>query len=228
MKIYQLLSVVLFFACAHGILFEVKPGVKRCVSEELRRDTLVSGTYEVSDKLTKSSTVPYEHAARAYQMDFVIEDPKGIVVYSKNDVSSGSFAHHTEIDGEYKMCFTDNTRKGTGGGFNFRRVPSLNIQSRTVFLALKSGVEARDYAEVAKKENLQPLEVELRKIEDATERVKDDMLYLKQREEEMRDTNESTNTRVVNLSIFSTLVLVSTAIFQIVYLKRYFQVKKLI
>eukprot|EP01111_Echinosteliopsis_oligospora_P009534 TRINITY_DN280_c0_g1_i2.p1 TRINITY_DN280_c0_g1~~TRINITY_DN280_c0_g1_i2.p1 ORF type:complete len:241 (+),score=39.03 TRINITY_DN280_c0_g1_i2:64-723(+) len=219
MKIYQLLSVVLFFACAHGILFEVKPGVKRCVSEELRRDTLVSGTYEVSDKLTKSSTVPYEHAARAYQMDFVIEDPKGIVVYSKNDVSSGSFAHHTEIDGEYKMCFTDNTRKG---------VPSLNIQSRTVFLALKSGVEARDYAEVAKKENLQPLEVELRKIEDATERVKDDMLYLKQREEEMRDTNESTNTRVVNLSIFSTLVLVSTAIFQIVYLKRYFQVKKLI
>jgi emp24/gp25L/p24 family/GOLD len=69
------------------------------------------------------------------------------------------------------------------------------------------------------------------------------MLYFKQRgmvllvaelcinthvEEEMRDTNESTNSRVVWLTIFSTVVLVGTAIFQILYLKRYFQVKKLI
>jgi hypothetical protein len=57
----------------------------------------------------------------------------------------------------------------------------LQIPSRTVLLTMKTGVEARDYAEVAKKENLKPLEIELRKIEDAAERLKNDMLYMKQR-----------------------------------------------
>ena len=59
--------------------------------------------------------------------------------------------------------------------------PVLQIPSRTVMLTMKTGVEARDYAEVAKKENLKPLEIELRKIEDAAERIKNDMLYMKQR-----------------------------------------------
>jgi p24 family protein delta-1 len=48
-------------------------------------------------------------------------------------------------------------------------------------LTTKSGAEARDYAEVAKKENLKPLELELRKIEDTVDKIKDDMLYMKSR-----------------------------------------------
>lgn len=57
----------------------------------------------------------------------------------------------------------------------------LQIPSRTVSLSIKSGVEARDYEEVARKENLKPLELELVKIEDAANRVKEDVLYMKQR-----------------------------------------------
>lgn len=57
----------------------------------------------------------------------------------------------------------------------------MQIPSRTVTLSMKSGVEAKDYEEVAKKENLKPLELELRKIEDAAAKIKDDMLYMKQR-----------------------------------------------
>ncbi len=57
----------------------------------------------------------------------------------------------------------------------------MQIPSRTVQLTIKSGVDARDYDEVAKKENLKPLEVELRKVEDAAARIMDDMLYFKNR-----------------------------------------------
>uniref|UniRef100_A0A673G5W7 Transmembrane p24 trafficking protein 10 n=1 Tax=Sinocyclocheilus rhinocerous TaxID=307959 RepID=A0A673G5W7_9TELE len=56
---------------------------------------------------------------------------------------------------------------------------------------------------IAKVEKLKPLEVELRRLEDLSESVVNDFAYMKKREEEMRDTNESTNTRVLYFSIFS-------------------------
>jgi hypothetical protein len=60
-------------------------------------------------------------------------------------------------------------------------------------ITMKTGVEARDYAEVAKKENLKPLEIELRKVEDAAERIKNDMLYMKQRGGSKRRGNKRGN-----------------------------------
>jgi len=152
-------------------------------------------------------------------MDFKIEDPKGAIVYPNPDAKAGTFAFHTEEEGNFRFCFLDNYRSGA---------PILQIPGRTVALTINTGVAAKDYAEVAKKENLDPLALELRKIEDAAERVKDEMMYMKTREEEMRDTNESSNSRVVWLTVLTMVILVATAVFQILYLRRYFQVKKLI
>lgn len=51
---------------------------------------------------------------------------------------------------------------------------------------------------------------------------------MRQREEEMRDTNESTNSRVLYFSIFSMLCLLGLATWQVLYLRKYFKSKKLI
>ncbi|ULT89200.1 hypothetical protein L3Y34_007989 [Caenorhabditis briggsae] len=51
---------------------------------------------------------------------------------------------------------------------------------------------------------------------------------MRQREEEMRNTNESTNSRVLYLSIFSMLCLLGLAIWQVLFLRNYFKSKKLI
>ena len=51
---------------------------------------------------------------------------------------------------------------------------------------------------------------------------------MKQREEEMRSTNESTNSKVLYFSVFSMGCLMSLAIWQVLYLRRYFKAKKLI
>jgi len=50
-----------------------------------------------------------------------------------------------------------------------------------VTITIKSGVGAKDYADIAKKENLDPLTLELRKVEDAVDRVMDEMNYMKTR-----------------------------------------------
>jgi hypothetical protein len=100
--------------------------------------------------------------------------------------------------------------------------PKIN---REVSLILKHGVEAKNYDDLAKAEKLKPLEVELRRLEDLSDSIVQDFAYMRQREEEMRSTNESTNTRVLYLSIFSMLCLLGLATWQVLYLRRYFKSK---
>jgi hypothetical protein len=117
---------------------------------------------------------------------------------------------------------------------------------RRISLDIKTGVDAKDYTEVAKAEQLKPLELELRKMQDTVNSVLVEMMYFRAREEAMRDTNgtccgvggsfegltleipESTNFRVQWFSIFVVLVLVGLGALQILYMKRYFRSKKLI
>jgi len=72
------------------------------------------------------------------------------------------------------------------------------------------------------------MEVELKKLEDLSESIVNDFAYMRTREEEMRDTNESTHSRVLYFSIFSMCCLLGLATWQVLYLRRYFKAKKLI
>eukprot|EP00455_Lapot_gusevi_P008119 TRINITY_DN134_c0_g1_i2.p2 TRINITY_DN134_c0_g1~~TRINITY_DN134_c0_g1_i2.p2 ORF type:complete len:110 (-),score=38.83 TRINITY_DN134_c0_g1_i2:93-422(-) len=105
---------------------------------------------------------------------------------------------------------------------------NIGLSQKTVSFILKTGVNAKDYSAVAKKDNLKPLEVELRRLEDIVQSIHDDMLYLRSREEEMRNTNESTNARVLWFSLLSMMILVALGTWQILFLRRFFESKKLI
>ena len=54
---------------------------------------------------------------------------------------------------------------------------------------LRVGVDAKDYSSIAVAEELSPLEIELRKLEDATVAVNQHLAYMRTREAAMRDTN---------------------------------------
>lgn len=95
-------------------------------------------------------------------------------------------------------------------------------------LSVKRGIEAKSYSDIAKAEKLKPMELELKKLEDLAEAIVSDFAYMKSREKMMRDTNESTNSRVLWFSIFSMAVLLGLALWQVFYLKRFFKAKKLI
>uniref|UniRef100_K7F521 Transmembrane emp24 domain-containing protein 10-like n=1 Tax=Pelodiscus sinensis TaxID=13735 RepID=K7F521_PELSI len=146
-----------------------------------------------------------------------VTDSSGHLFYSKEDAKKGKFAFTTDDYEIYEICFESHAQ--TGG---FRGPDQL------IILNVKHGVEARNYEDIAKAEKLKPLEVDLRRLEDLSESIVKDFAYMKQREEEMRDTNESTSTRVLYFSIFSMLCLVGLATWQVCYLRRFFKAKKLI
>ena len=90
------------------------------------------------------------------------------------------------------------------------------------------GVDSKDYKDTIETEQLKPLEAQLRRLEDLSNEIVQDFAYMRKREEEMRDTNESTNSRVLYFSVFSMVCLLSLAVWQLFYLRRYFKAKKLI
>ena len=86
-----------------------------------------------------------------------------------------------------------------------------------VSLTTKHGVEAKNYENLGDAAKLKPLEVELKRLEDMSESIVQDFAFMRRREEEMRDTNESTNSRVLYFSIFSMCCLLGLATWQVLY-----------
>ncbi|ETE67368.1 Transmembrane emp24 domain-containing protein 10, partial [Ophiophagus hannah] len=186
------LLLVLLPGPAQPISFQLPGKARKCLREEIHRDKLVTGEYEITDTA-------------------------GHILYVKEDATKGKFAFTTEDYDVFEACFESKLPVGTG------RMPD-----QLVTLNMKHGVEAKNYEEIAKVEKLKPLELELRRLEDLSESIVNDFAYMKKREEEMRDTNESTNIRVLYFSIFSMFCLIGLATWQVFYLRHFFKAKKLI
>lgn len=106
-----------------------------------------------------------------------------------------------------------------------RSIPNAFVD---VELDIDIGADAKDWSAIQATEKLKPVEAELRRIEELISEVNREMDYLKARELKLRDTNESTNTRVKWFGVGTTFVLVALWAWQIMYLRAYFRSKHLI
>lgn len=79
-------------------------------------------------------------------------------------------------------------------------------------------------------EDVQPgsLEDEVRKLADNVQSIKNEQAYIVIRERIHRNTAESTNARVKWWSLFQIAVVAANSLFQIYYLRRFFEVKSII
>jgi len=69
-----------------------------------------------------------------------------------------------------------------------------------------------------------PLEKEVRHLSELVTQVKDEQSYIVVRERTHRNTAESTNARVKWWSLIQLIILVSEGIFQVWWIKRFFEV----
>uniref|UniRef100_G1PYR7 GOLD domain-containing protein n=1 Tax=Myotis lucifugus TaxID=59463 RepID=G1PYR7_MYOLU len=199
-----LLPLLLGPSSVLAISFHLPINSHKCLCKEIHADLLVTGT-----EITHQSG-----GAGGLRTRLKVTDSAGHILYSKEDATKGAFAFTTEDYDMFEVCFES---KGTG------RLPD-----QLLILDMKHGVEAKNYKEIAKVEKLTSLEVELRRLEDLSESIVTDFTYTKKREEQMRESNESTNTRVLYFSIFSMFRLIGLATWQVFYLRRFFKARKLI
>ena len=105
--------------------------------------------------------------------------------------------------------------------------PHTHTLRQRVDLKLDVGESGLDYAEVAKKEHLTELELEIRKLNDKVKDVLAEQSYQKQRELEFRRTSEQIHSKQRYWSIFEVCVMVLATYLQVTTLQRFFRSKKL-
>ncbi|CAD6995391.1 transmembrane emp24 domain-containing protein bai [Ceratitis capitata] len=199
----KLLCVFSLFCYVNGVMFHLKPNLQRCLKEDMQPNQLVKGEYEVSN-------IPGQI------IDYVARDTKGHILSKGEHITKGKFTFMSEVYETYEICFISKVP------------PHQRGIEQEVSLITKKGVETRTYEGIQEAAKLKPMEVELKRLEDLSDSIVRDFALMRKREEEMRDTNEKTNSRVLFFSIFSMCCLLGLATWQVLYLRRYFKAKKLI
>ncbi|XP_027362858.1 transmembrane emp24 domain-containing protein p24delta4-like [Abrus precatorius] len=180
----------------------------KCMSEEIQSHVVVLADYYVVADDVKGHHLQTISAK--------VTSPYGNTLHHNENVTHGQFAFTTTESGNYVACFWVDSKHQEGAG------------DTTISLEWKTGISAKDWDSVARKEKIEGVELELRKLEGAVEAIRDNLIYLKNREAEMREVSEATNARVAWFSIFSLGLCILVSILQLLHLKRFFRKKKLI
>uniref|UniRef100_A0A0X3NYE7 Transmembrane emp24 domain-containing protein 10 n=2 Tax=Schistocephalus solidus TaxID=70667 RepID=A0A0X3NYE7_SCHSO len=187
---------------AEAIRFYLQSGTVKCLHDEMEKDVMVIGEYDVS-------------AGATSHVNIEVKDTKGHIFFQKSDITKGKFTFSAEDDETFDVCFRCTAAVGTH-------------EQREIYLDIKQGVETKNYAALAEAENLKPIEAELKRIEYISDSIVKDFVSMHSRADAMRNINASTHSRVLYFSVFSMLCLVALATWQVLYLRRYFKSKKLI
>ena len=97
-----------------------------------------------------------------------------------------------------------------------------------VAMSVLVGPQAKDYSNIAKKEHLEDTQISLRKVSETLRSYHSNVLYIRGREERMRQTNDSTAIRVIGFCLFNVVLMIGVGGWQMMYFKRFFRSKKII
>ncbi|BGO88578.1 hypothetical protein NBRC10512_002668 [Rhodotorula toruloides] len=153
-------------------------------------------------------TVTYQVAGGGHlDVDFWLTGPGNRVMNEQRKKDTGTYSFTAEQDGRYTYCFSNemSTVSGKTVSFNVHGIMYVEDDGHTA-----------------------PIEREIRQLSAALEAVKDEQEYIVVRERLHRDTAESTNDRVKYWSIIQTIMLFAVCGWQIFYLKRFFEVKRVV
>lgn len=145
-------------------------------------------------------------------MDFPDNQLEDLVISeNKGDLNKLRFAFSTQIAGLTYVCINNTNSIENSFGFE-----------------LSHGIDARDYSNIAKKQNLKPAETDILRIEDFVKEMKSTAESLWVKEFHKLELSESFNKNLIWVSLFGVFVIVIFGLFEYYVIKNYFKQKKLI
>ncbi|KAF8720892.1 hypothetical protein HU200_023291 [Digitaria exilis] len=193
---------------AGALRFDLRSGHTKCISDEIKVGAMAVGKYHI--------VVPedQQELPDSHRISLRVTSPYGNSLHFAENVHSGNFAFTASEAGDYLACFwAPDHRPPTTVAFEFD---------------WRTSVSARDWNAVAKKGQVETMELELTKLEDTIKSIHDEMFYLREREEEMQELNRRTNSRMAWLGFLSLAICLSVAGLQLWHLKNFFERKKLL
>ncbi|XP_022832033.1 transmembrane emp24 domain-containing protein 2 [Spodoptera litura] len=174
---------------------------EECFFENVEADTKMGLTFEIAE-------------GGFLDIDVTITGPDGAVIYKGERESSGMYTFSAPTSGRYTYCFSNKMSTMT---------------PKVVMFNLEIGVAPQ--GQPAGKEedvNHNKLEDMIKELATTLKTVKHEQEYMQVRDRIHRAINESTNSRVVMWSIFEASVLLVMTLGQVYYLKRFFEVQRVV
>ncbi|GEQ67436.1 hypothetical protein JCM33374_g1101 [Metschnikowia sp. JCM 33374] len=197
----NLVSVWLFLVAlvsAHTAL--LPPFGKQCFFENLKKNDVLSISFQVGSRDPGNSD--------QYSIDFFVIGPNKRVDNMLRDRDHGDETIKADVDGKYQYCFS-------------------NERSSRVDLDVSFNVHGVVYIDVSDPDS-DTLDYSISRLNQLTSDVKAEQNYLVIRERTHRNTAESTNSRVKWWSVFQIIVVALNSLFQVYYLKRFFEVRSVV
>ncbi|KHN25055.1 Transmembrane emp24 domain-containing protein 10 [Glycine soja] len=199
----SLLLLVLFSSSTESLRFEIQSGHTKCISEDIKSNSMTVGKYQIVSP-NEGQPLPDAH-----RFTVRVTSSYGNNYHYGDRVQTGQFAFAAVEAGDYMTCFW---------AVDHNPVETLTVDN----------VPIDDWSNVAKKGQVDVMELELKKLQDTVSSIHEEMFYLREKEEEMQELNRTTSSRMFWLSLLSLFVCLSVAGMQIWHLKTFFEKKKLI
>lgn len=192
-------TVSLILKPIHGYFVTVDAHSEECFFDKVEIGTKMGLMFEISE-------------GGFLDIDVKITAPDGNIIYQGERETSGKYTFSAQMSGVYTYCFSNQMSSMTP------KVVMFNME-----------VLSSQPKEDEKGENGEPsLPQMIHQLGESLRNVKHEQEYMSVRDRTHRIINESTNSRVVWWSFFEAIVLVTMTVGQIYYLKRFFEVRRVI
>ncbi|XVE85822.1 hypothetical protein DITRI_Ditri17bG0121900 [Diplodiscus trichospermus] len=202
------LVVGILSPASQSLRFELQSGHTKCIAEDIKSSSMSVGKYHVVNP-NEDHPLPDSH-----KLTVRVTSSHGNSFHSAEKMEKGQFAFTAAEEGDYMACFGAPDHS-----------PQITL---TVDFDWRTGVHAKDWSNVAKKGQVDSMELELKKLYDTVTSIHEEMFYLREREEEMQELNKGTTSKMFWLSFLSLFLCLSVAGLQFWHLKTFFEKKKLI
>jgi len=197
-----IICVLLAVSCARAYFIHVDANSEECFFEEATQGSRMTLTFEVAE-------------GGFLDIDVNVHAPDGQSLYKGERESNGKFTLNAHTDGVYKYCFGNKMSSMT---------------PKMVMFSMDMGEKPKTFEEDGKEndESHNKLAQSVTQLAEALLGVKHEQEFMEVRERVHRAINDNTNSRVVLWAFFEALVLVAMVLGQIYYLKRFFEVRRVI
>jgi len=198
---FGLVLIVLFSVFHHCLPYfiNVDAHAEECFFDRVQNGTKLGLTFEVIE-------------GGFLDIDVRVTGPDGEEVISRERESNGKITFAAAKTGAYTYCFSNKMSTMTPKGVMF----SMDVGEPQAAAGADGDAHPNKLGEMIKE------------LSTALVGVKHEQEYMEVRDKIHRKINESTNSRVVMWSFFEAVVLVAMTIGQVYYLKRFFEVRRVV
>ncbi|XP_066597199.1 transmembrane emp24 domain-containing protein 2-like [Prorops nasuta] len=202
-------SLMLIISSTHikAYFITVDAHAEECFFERVEFGTKMGLTFEIAE-------------GGFLDIDVKLVGPDGKTIYQGEQESSGKYIFAAHTAGAYTYCFSNQKSSMTPKVVKFDFMDLGKAPKTDETGGTGDGKEGET--------NHEKLDDMIKELSLGLTSVKNEQEYMQVRDRNHRAINESTNSRVVMWSFFEAMILVCMTIGQIFYLKRFFEVRRVV